>query len=353
VWPDRPRWDLLHPDDVAGIKAAQPTNPDHNLYVHETHADLESYWSAWKGVGEVVLERGRDFDEAVLAIPPSTFPYACPSLVADGAPSPLRTAMLGQTTCATAGVQLWLDETLTALGWDHPLSGRDRYMGVGFPNPLNGIVDFTDLIAYERWGADGGTVPKSLLYLCGPIPDLTDPLRHDLDDTRYPAIQYERTLIQTGQFLATAATWLPGAVHERPADPLGLNFDLLHTDQDVQGLARLATQYLKVNIDPSERYVMSPRGSAAARPHAWGSGIGHLALAGDWVYTGINVGSFEGAVDGWQVGCPRPDRQPDARRGVRVHHPAPGPERSPGGTDDRRGLKVPGSTPATISKPSR
>ena len=31
------------------------------------------------------------------------------------------------------------------------------------------------------------------------------------------------------------------------------------------------------------------------RLEAWASGFDNLALAGDWIYTGLNVGSFEGA----------------------------------------------------------
>jgi uncharacterized protein with NAD-binding domain and iron-sulfur cluster len=31
------------------------------------------------------------------------------------------------------------------------------------------------------------------------------------------------------------------------------------------------------------------------RLEAWGSGFDNLTLAGDWIYTGLNVGSFEGA----------------------------------------------------------
>jgi len=40
----------------------------------------------------------------------------------------------------------------------------------------------------------------------------------------------------------------------------------------------------------------SPPGSTACRLKAWGSGFTNLTLAGDWIYTGLNVGSFEGTV---------------------------------------------------------
>ena len=45
----------------------------------------------------------------------------------------------------------------------------------------------------------------------------------------------------------------------------------------------------------------SPPGSTAARLKAWGSGLSNLVLAGDWIYTGLNVGSVEGTVMGGRL----------------------------------------------------
>jgi uncharacterized protein with NAD-binding domain and iron-sulfur cluster len=47
--------------------------------------------------------------------------------------------------------------------------------------------------------------------------------------------------------------------------------------------------------------VTSPPGSTQARLKAWGSGFANLTLAGDWIYTGLNVGSVEGAVMGGRL----------------------------------------------------
>lgn len=291
VWPAHPDWDQLNPDDVAGIFDGAP-EPVGDVIQTSDHADLESYWSAWPGVDDVVLERGRDFDHVVLALPPGTFTYACPSLIGPG--SVLKRAMEGLPTCVTLGLQVWLDKTIPELGWDRPLDPPDRYVGASFPLPLNGIADYSDLIQLEGWAH--GDTPRSLLYLCGPLADLDDPFTHDFSDHRYPQTQMVRAFATANQYLATAATWLPKAGNDRAANTLGLDPGLLHAPDDTVGVARLGHQYLKVNIDPSERYVMAPKGSAAARPFAWGSGIDNLALAGDWIYTGINVGSFEGAI---------------------------------------------------------
>ena len=46
---------------------------------------------------------------------------------------------------------------------------------------------------------------------------------------------------------------------------------------------------------------VAPAGSAKYRLEAGGSGFDNLILAGDWIYNGLNVGSFEGAVMGGKL----------------------------------------------------
>jgi hypothetical protein len=84
----------------------------------------------------------------------------------------------------------------------------------------------------------------------------------------------------------------------QPVAPAALDFNLLWCppESDAQGEQRFDHQYWRANIDPNERYVPSPPGSAAFRPQAWESGAENLALASDWIFTGINIGSFEGAI---------------------------------------------------------
>ncbi len=57
-----------------------------------------------------------------------------------------------------------------------------------------------------------------------------------------------------------------------------------------------AAQYLRANIDPSERYVLSLPGTVQYRTSADGSGYDNLILAGDWTKTDWNVGCIEAAV---------------------------------------------------------
>ena len=103
------------------------------------------------------------------------------------------------------------------------------------------------------------------------------------------------------QYLQTSiGTMLPNATvrANNPAgDPMGLDFDLLVDTRDgaAQGVQRFDSQFWRANIDPTERYVATPPGSVKYRLEAWASGFENLTLAGDWIYTGLNVGSFEGA----------------------------------------------------------
>ncbi len=287
VWPAGPLLDQLHPDDAAGIAAG--------------NIDLESYWTPWAGFEDVVLERGRDFDQIVLAVPPTAFPYVCPDLLARSA---TLTRAVELESCATVGVQLWLDKTLPELGITEKLPRGERMIGASFVDPFNVIGDFSDLLDHEGWkhsalkeAQSRNAGPKTLLYLCGPIADRSDPLDHDFADHQFPETAYEQALAITAQYLATAALWLPRAPGDRVSDNLGLDVGALFVnDPTAVGLDRLGAQYLKVNIDPSERYVLSLPGSVTKRPKAWECEARNLTLAGDWIYTGINIGSFEGAV---------------------------------------------------------
>src|SRR5690606_14446202 len=94
-----------------------PNDPGHPY-------DLESWWTAWPGVGKKTLTRGEHFDHVLLGIPVAAIPHIAPELVAR-VPA-WRTMIHGagsarpvQTT-PTLGVQLWLEETAEQLGWVIP-----------------------------------------------------------------------------------------------------------------------------------------------------------------------------------------------------------------------------------------
>ncbi|WCM91494.1 NAD(P)-binding protein [Acidovorax sp. NCPPB 2350] len=265
--------------------------------------DLESYWTPWQDVGTKTLRAGQDFDQVVFAISVGAVPYLCKDLLA--ADTRWRAMVEKVPTVQTQTMQIWLNRTTADLGWDIPLKNpTDTVIGATYMNPLDGQVDFSHLLRWESWPAAG--MPKSLWYFSGAMADYEPP--PPLSDTGYPARAHARVKAQCIQYLQVCmGPLLPKATTNAvspPGDPVGMDFSLLQ-DYDLarpgQGVQRFDQQFWRANIDPSERYVTSPPGSTAARIKAWDSGFSNLVLAGDWIYTGLNVGSAEGATMGGRL----------------------------------------------------
>lgn len=62
------------------------------------------------------------------------------------------------------------------------------------------------------------------------------------------------------------------------------------------GADPLTAQWARAHVQPSDRYVQAPAGSAEARLEAGASGFAGLVLAGDWIHTGLNVVCVEATV---------------------------------------------------------
>ena len=62
------------------------------------------------------------------------------------------------------------------------------------------------------------------------------------------------------------------------------------------GVARLTSQYVRANVDGSQRYVQSLPGSRRFRLRVDESGYDNLVLAGDWTRCGLDAGCIEAAV---------------------------------------------------------
>ncbi len=265
--------------------------------------DLESWWTPWQPVSTTTLVAGTDFDQIVFGISIAAIPYLCPELLAA---SPKWQNMVEKvTTVQTQTMQIWMNQTTTELGWDIPFKNpTDCVVGATYLNPIDGQVDFTHLLPWESWPASDA--PKSLWYFSGAMDDYEAP--PPFSDHGYPARAYARVKAQCIQYLQVAmGPLLPNATTNAispPGDPMGLDFSLLHNHDPATagvGTARFNQQFWRANIDPTERYVTSPPGSTAARIKAWETGFANLVITGDWIYTGLNVGSVEGAVMGGRL----------------------------------------------------
>lgn len=299
--------------------------------------DLECPWSAWPGVGERVLERGRDFDDLIFGISLGAVESLCPGLVAR-APA-WRRMVEHVRTVATQAVQLWMHPSLTELGWHHPAPVLDAY-----DDPLNTWADMSFLLPREAWR--GATRPASLAYLVGPLHEHDPPPAPGAAASGFQARQVEAVRARAHRWLERAAPGLWPATSRGGAVP---SFDqkTLFADGPCPDAARLDAQYIRANIAGSERYVQSLRGSTRHRLFVADSGVEGLYPVGDWLNTGINSGDVEAAtITGLQAaraildGARPIPGEGDGWHRHRVDHQvmaaAPAPERTPGAKVERQ-----------------
>ncbi len=277
-WPPHPKYEDLNEGDA----------------LRDEHIDLESYWTPWKGK-ERVLKCGADgpdgFDYAVLAISVAAHRDICSKIIDQ---KPDWQEMVDHIDAfPTQHLQVWLDKTVEELGWRFPsIEGTtNRVVGANYTYPFNTFCDFTDLIEWEDWPAE--YTPKSVIYWSGPLQKPKE--WPHFSDHGFPAEQNIRVRATSIQYLRTIRGLLPDA-NDNPDQPQSLNFDWLHTPEPAKagrGEDSIDQQFWKVNIDPTERYVASIKNTVQYRKKAWESGYRNLALAGDWTYNGMNIGSIE------------------------------------------------------------
>jgi len=314
-WPDRPLYDQLEQGEALR----------HNM--DTTGVDIESYWTSWQPVAEKRLKAGKDFDIVVSALSIGAIPYLMPQLLAADARWPKMVEAI--KTVQTQTLQIWMKPTMQQMGYPITYKNTDILIGATFVNPTDGVADFTDLIGKELWPTDNK--PQTLLYFSGCTPQYA--AQPPFSDHQYPLREKARVLAQSQQFLqASMGALLPKATvntNNPPGDPISLDFSLLTCTKDDAGsigTMRLEQQFWKANIDPTECYVTSPPGSTKYRIKAWESGFSNLVIGGDWIYTGLNVGSFEGACMGGKLATHAVDPEAMPLNQVYGYPPNQGPK---------------------------
>lgn len=255
-WPSTPRYELLE----SGAEIAA-----------NSLIDFESSWSLpWKESETITLEVGTHFDKVILAASIAALAdIAKPMLHANPR---LQASVNGVATCQTQALQLWLARTTTELGWQKPdWLTEDPVVGA-YNEPIDTWADMTDLLPREDWRA---SPPKSIAYFCGPWIDNPDGIA--------PYSDHEFPRREKARYEKVVATFM--SEHVRGLWPA-------FTDADVR------SRYTRVNLDPTERYVLSVPGSTALRLKANESGFANVVLCGDWTDNGFNAGCVEAAVMG-------------------------------------------------------
>jgi|GEM_PF-3048209 len=203
------------------------------------------------------LERGRDFDDLVLAIPG---PALAPVTQALCQRSPgLRNALAATRSIRTVAAQLWLARSAAACGLGSGPRGEPVLAG-GYPPPWTNLGDYAHVIAAESWQPPA---PQGLLMLCGPV----------VESGAAVEVLFDQWWRAHGRRILPAA----------PSD----------SDALAQWCRSL---YLRDNAAPTDRFVSAEAGTIDQRLAPDASGFDNLYLAGDWTHTGLNASSVEAAV---------------------------------------------------------
>lgn len=276
-------------EDIKGVPS-WPSEPFYDQLVEGEkliagNINLESAWTDWQDVAHKTLKLGEDFDTVVFGISLGTVPYLCKEMVAA---KPKWQAMVENVkTVRTQASQLWFSEDRAGLGWDVT---TDAPLVGGYAEPLSTWADMTFLIEREDWPENN--MPKNLAYLVGAMDDDPDQPPPYTSDPSYPATQKQKIIDLTKEWLDKDSPHLwPDAQKDG-----AFNWSLLVGDDKSEGEDRLLTQYFRVNIDPSERYVLSAAGSTQYRLRTDETDIANLYITGDWLRNGLNSGCVESAV---------------------------------------------------------
>jgi hypothetical protein len=250
VWPDRP--DLSQLENGEFYKGV----------------DFESYWAP-KSSSRLVLKAGENFDALVLGIGLGALPMICEGLCKIN--NNWAAMLTNGKTVGTQALQLWMDQATAASGWPGPPSPVVTSFDA---SPMDTWLDGSHAIDFEDWGSKR---PAQMAMICGPLPGHQDiPNQHE---TGYPEEVEEQIAKNGDEFLDAACDLWPKFCYRGTLDP-----------------ERILGKVFQPGINPSDRYVQTPRDSSRFRLAPGGSGFNNMVLAGDWTDYGLNLGCFEGAV---------------------------------------------------------
>ncbi|WP_296679440.1 NAD(P)-binding protein [Novosphingobium sp.] len=282
-WPSEPFYDQL--DQGEALKQ-QPLG-------------LESYWTVWKDVGSTTLQRGVDFDIVVLGTSIGPIPTFGQDML-NQKPA-LQTMVDKVERIGTQAFQIWTRPDDKSLRHAHDgeqvqKAGVQPVYG-GFAQPHNTVADMSHLIDRENWPAD--KQPGAIYYFCGPLA-LKDPLP-PRDDFFHPVFQDAAANVRASEWMRSNIQFLlPGTMFAGYPEsfPDTLNFRILYdTDENrIPAVAHFDQQFWRANVDPSELYVLSCKGTTQYRLHSADTGYDNMVMAGDWTRTGLNYGCVEAAV---------------------------------------------------------
>lgn len=274
--------------DVKGL----PCWPSYPLYdqleqgeeIKEKGINLETYYTDWKAVKEIKIKKGIDFDEVIQGISVGALPTIAKDII-DKKPA-WKQMVEKVTTTPTQCFQLWLKPDVAGLGWKY--WKKDAAMDGTYVAPFDTWADMSELIIREAW-PDSDEYPNNISYILGPLTNVKFP---PFKDTNFPKEELEKMKIRAKAHMNQNIAYMwPDAIKEG-----NFNWDLLVDLKKQVGEKRFDSQYFRVNLDPTELYVLSEANNSKYRLKTDESGFNNMYITGTWIQNGFNVGCVEAGV---------------------------------------------------------
>jgi uncharacterized protein with NAD-binding domain and iron-sulfur cluster len=265
-WPSEPIYERLDPTDAEALKAE--------------NINLESSWTNWQAKEIISLKQGEDFDEIILGASVESVKELCTEIIKN---NQAWQAMAEHVkTVQTQALQWWMNKS------PQELNVIPQKLLSTYCEPLDTFSEMNRLLEREDWPETHK--PKYIAYVCGVLdePENIPPYT----DIHFPAKEKERVFENMKGFFAQDVQHLLPETFKNDVFDWNMLIDL----NNGTGKERLREQYYRANIDPSERYVLSVKGSSAHRLTTAGHAVTNLFLTGDWIQNGLNAGFVEGAV---------------------------------------------------------
>ena len=277
-WPNEPKYEEILQEEA--------------YLLQKYKIDLESFWSNWSTVyeesfghplPEVFLKKGQDFDIVVYGIPVGSLPFLCAELLEKSPSLKATNGHIGRVP--SLQFQLW--GTLDLEDWKN-----ERYVH-RLLDPMQrqavyGVEDKSDVLKTENWETIG-LKPEHLLYIIFNQNVVEIPLSNYTSFTQEQMKKVKRSSMQEIQEI------LKGISPNSFQDGV-FNWTVLTDPMNRAGEERFDSQYLRLNLNPSDLFSQILTNTSQYRITTDGAGFDNIYFTGDWIQNGINFGSIEGAL---------------------------------------------------------
>jgi uncharacterized protein with NAD-binding domain and iron-sulfur cluster len=152
-------------------------------------------------------------------------------------------------------------------------------------------LDASQVLGHESWPAD--QQPRCVGYFVTVAPD--DPGQPKGTAPDYPRQQVAQVRANAKAWLTEDARVLWPRLMTGDA-PSAVDWNVLVDLRGQRGEARFDAQYFRINIESSQRFVLSVAKSTEYRLRTHESDVCDLYLTGDWIRNGFNCGNVESTV---------------------------------------------------------